>query len=189
MLENIIKGRSFAFKISLKCAVSILMIVLAVSLPQLAHIIGGTAAGAVYLPMYAPVLLAGCILGWKWGLCIGIISPVISLAFTSAVLGSAMPAVDRLPFMVSELAVFGLIGGIFSEKIFKNEWLAFPAVIFAQLSGRAVYFIGNLIAGGEIGDIAASLETGLTGLYIQVAVVPLLIIILVKALKRVKENV
>ena len=114
---------------------------------------------------------------------------VISLAFTSAVLGSAMPAVDRLPFMVSELAVFGLIGGIFSEKIFKNEWLAFPAVIFAQLSGRAVYFIGNLIAGGEIGDIAASLETGLTGLYIQVAVVPLLIIILVKALKRVKENV
>ena len=53
MLENIIKGRSFAFKISLKCAVSILMIVLAVSLPQLAHIIGGTAAGAVYLPMYA----------------------------------------------------------------------------------------------------------------------------------------
>lgn len=52
MLTAVLKNKSTAVKITVKGAISVLMIVLAVALPQIAHIAGGAAAGAVYLPSW-----------------------------------------------------------------------------------------------------------------------------------------
>ena len=184
MLDLVLKNRSVAFRVSVKSAISVLMVVLAVGLPQIAHVAGGASAGAVWMPMYLPALLAGCLLGWQWGLAVGALSPIASFAFTTVALGTAMPMLDRLPYMVLELAAYGVITGLFAKKIQKNTLLAFPAVIIAQLSGRAIYVIYNLIAGKSFAALMSSVQTGLVGLYLQAIIVPVLVIVLAKALMR-----
>lgn len=183
MLTAVLKNKSTAVKITVKGAISVLMIVLAVALPQIAHIAGGAAAGAVYLPMYAPALIAGCILGWQWGLGVGALSPLASFAFTSLFLDSAMPAAARLPYMVAELAVFGLVSGLFCKKIAKNALFAFPAVIAAQVAGRLIYFVSAVIFGQSAAAVWGVIESGLTGLYIQAAIVPVIVLLLSLAVK------
>ena len=82
--------------ITVKALISAGIIALAVILPQLVHLAAGAQGGVEWLPMYLPVLLGGCLLGWKWGLGVGILSPVVSFALTS-IGGNAMPAAARLP--------------------------------------------------------------------------------------------
>lgn len=187
MLDAILKNRSAAVRITVKGALSVLFVALAAVLPQIAHAVGGSAAGTVYLPMYAPALLAGCILGWRWGLGVGALSPVVSFCFTSLFADAAMPAAARLPFMAAELAVFGLVSGLFSRKIEKNALWAFPAVICAQVAGRLVYFISAVIFGQSAGAAWSVIESGLTGLYIQAAAVPVIVILLSLAVKHDRD--
>ena len=177
MLNAVLAKKSLGVRITVKGAISVLLVVLAVMLPQIAHIAGGAAAGSVWLPMYAPALLAGCLLGWQWGLGVGVLSPVISFGFTTLALGAAMPALSRLPVMTAELAVFGLVAGAFARKIEKNAFWAFPAVIVAQVGGRLVNFIGSLIAGQSVQAAWSVIQTGMFGLYLQAAIVPLLVVV------------
>lgn len=188
MLDAALKRYRLGIRVTVKGAVAMLLVALAVALPQIAHIAGGAAAGGVYLPMYAPALLAGCLLGWQWGLGVGLLSPVVSLGFTTLALGAAMPTAERLPYMMAELAVFGLIPGLFAKKIAKNALLAFPVVALAQVSGRAVYLIWNLIAGRAFSSLWSSIETGLVGLYLQLIAVPLLVILLARCLKKDRQE-
>lgn len=187
MISAILKNKSAVVRVSVKGAISVLLVVLAVALPQLAHFFGGAQAGSVYLPMYAPALLAGCLLGWQWGLGVGILSPVVSFGFTSLVLGSAMPAAARLPYMVVELAIFGLVSGLFAKKIEKNALFAFPAVIAAQVAGRLVYSLAAIIFGQEPAAVWEIIESGLTGLYIQAAIVPVIALLLSLAVKHDRD--
>ena len=100
-------------RLTVKAAVAAFVIALAVALPQIVHLTAGASGGVRWLPMYAPILLGGCLLGVKWGLGAGIAAPIVSFAITSA-LGSAMPAAARLPYMIAELAVFAAVSGAFS---------------------------------------------------------------------------
>lgn len=182
MLNAYLYGKKTSVKLTIKGALAFFCVALSVALPQIAHAAGGASAGATYLPMYGPVLLAGCLLGWSWGLGTGIIAPVVSFGLTSLTLGSAMPAAARLPLMIAELAVFGAVGGLFSKPVGKNALYAFPAVLCAQLAGRAVYVIYNLIAGVSPASVFASVAAGLPGTYIQLILIPAIAIILSYAL-------
>jgi hypothetical protein len=188
MLDAVLSKKSLKIRLTVKGAVSILCVVLAVALPQIAHAVGGSSAGAVYMPMYMPALLAGCLLGWQWGLGVGIMSPIVSFAFTSLALGSAMPTASRLPYMILELAAFGGISGLFAKLIQKNVFMSFPAVLAAQLSGRVIYVVYNLIAGRDFATLWSSVQTSLTGLYMQAIIVPVFVIVLSKLLKREREE-
>lgn len=117
MLESILTQRNVKTKtkIAIKSIVTVGIIALAVGLPQLVHLVAGAQGGMIWLPMYLPVLIGGCLLGKWWGLGIGIASPLTSFLITLAG-GSPMPTLERLPFMVAELAVFGLVTGLFSKK-------------------------------------------------------------------------
>ena len=98
MLENILtlKKYSHKTKLTVKSIVAVSLVALAVVLPQIVHLAAGQAGGVTWLPMYIPVLLAGCLLGTSWGLAVGVASPLVSFALTS-MWGSAMPAaVSRL---------------------------------------------------------------------------------------------
>lgn len=188
MLNSVLSKFKLSIRITVKGAISAFLVILAVALPQIVHIAGGASAGAQLLPMYAPALLAGCLLGWQWGLGVGILSPVVSLAFTTLALGSPMPVAERLPYMILELAAFGGISGLFAKKIEKNAYLSFPVVILSQVAGRAVYVIYNLIAGREFSALLTSVQTGLTGLYLQAVIVPFVVIILARLLKRYENE-
>lgn len=181
MLESVLIHRKATVKnkITVKTLTSVGLIALAVILPQIVHLALGQPGGVQLLPMYLPVLVGGCLLGSRWAIVVGALSPVVSFAITSMI-GEAMPALLRLPFMVAELAVFAVVSGLFSKKIYENGLWAFPAVILAQLAGRAVFL--GLVAISQnsipftVPMIWSQILTGWVGLAIQAVLVPLLII-------------
>lgn len=181
MLDTILTQRqaTVSKKITLHAVLSGGLIALAVVLPQIVHLALGQPGGVQLLPMYLPVLIGGCLLGWKWALSVGVLSPLVSFAITS-LMGSPMPALPRLPFMMAELAVFALVSGLFSKKIAANGLWAFPAVILAQLAGRAAFLglvaVFQSVAPFTVEMIWGQIMTGWVGLVIQAVLVPLLII-------------
>ncbi len=180
MLEQVMTTRSCSLKVKLtvKGLVSLGLVVLAVLLPQLVHLALGQAGGVRWLPMYLPVLLAGCLLGTRWGLGVGLLSPLLSFAVTS-LWGEPMPAAARLPFMMAELAVFAAVSGLFTKKIAENGWLAFPAVLLGAVAGRAFFLLLSVIfqsvAPFTPALIWEQIQTGLLGLVLQAVLVPLMV--------------
>ncbi len=180
MLEAVLsqKNLSPGVKLTVKALIAAAVIALSVTLPQFVHAVGGAEAGMRFLPMYLPILLGGCLLGVRWGVGAAIISPLLSYFITSFS-GTAMPSAQRLPFMAAELVVFALICGLFSSKIAKNSWMAFPAVLLASVGGRA-FFLAVSAVFENVSSLSAALvwsqiQTGLTGLVIQAVIVPLIV--------------
>ena len=191
MFENALAYNNISFgkKIAYKTLVSAGLVALAVILPQLVHFALGQPGGVKWLPMYLPVLIGGCMLGAKWGLAVGVLSPLVSFLITSAI-GNPMPIAARLPFMMAELAVFALVSGLFTNKIAKNGLWAFPAVILAQVTGRAVFLgliaLTQSMTNFTVPMIWSQIQTGFTGLLAQALIVPIIIIGLRKLM--VKDN-
>ena len=193
MLENVLVQRNVKFKtkVTIKSLITFGLIVLAVGLPQLVHLVAGSQGGMTYLPMYLPVLIGGCLLGTWWGLGIGIASPIVSFLITFAS-GNAMPTLERLPFMVVELAIFAFVAGLFSKKIDSNMWMAFPAVLFAQFAGRLSFLALVAIFQGVLSFNASmvwsQIQMGLIGIVLQALIVPCIIMLLSYLLNRKKKN-
>ena len=192
MIESVLAKHNakLGTKITVKSLISVGVVALAVLLPQLVHLVAGASGGVQWLPMYLPVLLGGCLLGWKWGLGVGVLSPLVSFAITSLT-GNAMPAASRLPYMMAELAVFAAVSGLFSKKIAENGWMAFPAVLLAQVSGRAVFLALAAIFQGVSALSAAAvwsqIQAGLLGMVLQAVLVPFIVMGLRALLLRDKE--
>ena len=191
MLDTALTKRSASLRVKITCntLVSLGLIALAVALPQLVHLALGQPGGVQFLPMYLPVLMGGCLLGARWAVAVGALSPVVSFLLTSLA-GNPMPALPRLPFMIAELTVFALVAGLFSKKIAQNGLWAFPAVIAAQIAGRAVFLGAVALFQGAapftVPMIWSQILAGLPGLAIQAVLVPLVIIALRAVLVRDK---
>ena len=192
MIESVLtrKNVSVKLKITVKMLVSAGIIALAIGLPQLVHAVAGAQGGARWLPMYLPVLLGGCLLGWQWGLGIGIVSPLLSFGITSLA-GNAMPVAVKLPYMVAELAVFGAVSGVFSKRIAENSWMAFPAVLSAAVGGRTLFMtvaaVFQSVSPLSAAAVWSQIQTGLVGLVLQATLVPIIVMILSFAINKEKR--
>ncbi len=160
------------------CAAALLMVT-AILLPQLFHLVGGPAAGGLFLPMHIPVLLAGLLLGPFYGTAVGVIAPLVSFMMTG------MPPIAILPFMVVELAFYGLISGLLSAKGVN----LYIALISAQIGGRLINAAALLAASGlfhlnvsPVASVWAALITGIPGIVIQLLLIPALVILVRKVI-------
>lgn len=193
MIENVLikSNCSLKIKITIKSLISLGLVALAVIAPQLVHLAFGQEGGIQWLPMYLPVLLGGCLLGQAWGFGVGVASPVVSFLITFAA-GDPMPALARLPFMMAELAVFAAVSGLFSKKIAQNGWMAFPAVLLAQISGRTTFMLLVLIFQKVTpftpALIWSQIQTGLLGMVLQAVLVPFIVMGLRIFLNRDKND-
>ena len=180
MIESVLVRRNVTLrvKVTVKMLVSLAVVALAVLLPQLVHLAAGAQGGVQWLPMYLPVLLGGCLLGWQWGLGVGVLSPLVSFAVT-ALAGDPMPAAARLPYMMAELAVFAAVSGLFSNKIVRNGWMAFPAVLLAQVAGRLTFLalaaVFQAVSPLTAAAVWSQIRAGLLGMVAQAVVVPFLV--------------
>ena len=154
---------------------------LGVLLPIVFHSVPN--AGAIFLPMHIPVLLCGLLCGWPYGLACGILAPLLSSFLTS------MPPMAILPGMLCELAVYGAVSGLLHRFIRTKKPIAnlYLSLIGAMLAGRAVSgLLNGLIfrAGKYTFEVwlTASFVTALPGIVIQLALIPLLVVALRKAL-------
>lgn len=152
-----------------------LLIAAAVLLPQVFHLTGVAQAGKVFLPMHIPVLLGGFVLGPVFGLFIGIISPLISCLITG------MPDMQRVLFMVFELAGYGFISGLFYETLGfrKRKFGIYISLISAMIAGRLVYGFSLFAAGSLLGlegfsffMMIGAVVTGVWGIIIQLVFLP-----------------
>jgi hypothetical protein len=139
---------------------------LSVLTPLAAHYFDGPTAGRVFLPMHFFVLTAGLLLGWRAGLAVGILTPLISFSI------SGMPLLPVLPFVVIEVATYGFFAGLLRENV-KNIWVA---LIGAMIIGRVFLWLGiallptKLIATTYVTGV---LQVGWPGILLQLALVPL----------------
>ncbi len=159
-------------------------------LPQAFHIFGET-AGKVFLPMHIPAMLAGLIVSPVSGLVCGLLSPILSFLIT----GGAMPILIKVPFMMLEVGAYGLFCGLFSQKVFSKARIAdiiinIASVFIAQIAGRivnaagvlaAVHILGVTHKGVSLGAVYTSVIAGLPGIVIQLLLVPVLAVLLKKA--------
>ncbi len=185
MTESMLLKKSDYLKesITIQTVIAAGLVALAVLLPLAVHSFLGAEGGMRWLPMYLPVFLGGCILGWKWGIGIGALSPLVSFAIT-ALFGNAMPALSRIPYMLVELCVFALVAGAFSKKIVKNIWFALPAVVLAQVCGRGAFLVSSAIFQGvsSLSFVQAwtQVQTGISGILLQVVFVPAFLVVVRK---------
>ncbi len=191
MIDCVLKRKNVCLKnrIAIKSTIMVALIVCAVVLPQIVHASFGAKGGMTFLPMYLPVLLGGCILGYKLGLCLGILSPLVSYLLTCN--GVAMPGLERLPFMMVELSVFAVVAGLFSKKINDNAWFVLPAICLAQILGRASFLLTAIAFGGDkfsLTIIFSQIKTGLVGLLIQLILVSVVTVILHDVLNKDVKN-
>ena len=153
---------------------AIIAIISAVAVPQILHVIGaasgfGTALGEIFLPMHLPIILAGLLAGPYAAGIAGLLGPLVSYLLTG------MPGSVMLPFMMIELAVYGISAGMLRNVKIPN----IAKVLIAQILGRAVRGGAILIAFYAFGSaikpavILSSISAGLIGIVLQLIIIPL----------------
>lgn len=138
--------------------------------------------GTVLLPMHLPVYLMGMLCGPLYGLIGGIITPILSSILTG------MPApYPMLPVMIGELAVYGLLGGLFYHS---GKLKIYPALLAAMIPGRIVHgiiFAVMMFAGNKpvtFASVFASNIDGIPGTVIQLILVPVCVKVFEKLMGR-----
>ena len=162
-----------------KMTMSAVCMALCVVLPIAFHIIPN--AGPVFLPMHIPVLLCGLICGWQYGAVCGIVGPLLSSVLTG------MPPAPVLPSMMVECGVYGLTAGLMMRyhrggTTFSDLYVSLPVAmmagrIFAGIARALIFAPGTNV----VAWIAGSISTALPGILIQLALLPTLVVLLMRA--------
>ncbi|MFC1789572.1 ECF transporter S component [Patescibacteria group bacterium] len=131
----------------------------------------------IFLPMHIFVLIAGFLFGWRTGLMVGVLSPLLSYSLTQ------MPAMVLLPQIVLELAIYGIVVGILREKK-TNIWVS---LIFAMILGRVARIIFILAFIPKI-DPIQFIQISLPGIIFQLALIPFVVYLIRKFLQNKDKN-
>ncbi|MBO5371260.1 MAG: ECF transporter S component [Lachnospiraceae bacterium] len=139
--------------------------------------------GNMLLPMHIPVFLCGLICGWKYGLAIGFITPLLR----SAVFGVPIlfPSAIAMAF---ELMTYGfVIGFLYNRCKWKCILSLYRSMLAAMLSGRIVWgFVQILLLGiGTEGFtlqafFAGAFFNAVPGIILQLILIPSLMLALNK---------
>lgn len=139
--------------------------------------------GNMLLPMHLPVILCGFICGWKYGLVVGAITPVLR----SAVFGMP-PMYPTAIAMAFELAAYGfLVGFLFRNARWQCLKSLYRCLVISMLGGRVVWgIVMTVILGlGENGFTLTAFLTGaflnaIPGIIVQLILVPAIMLALNK---------
>jgi len=146
---------------------SAVFVISAVFFPWFAHQFN--LVGPQFLPMHFFVLIAGFLFGWRTGLLVGFLSPLMSYSITH------MPPMIILPQIILELAVYGLAIGIIRERKL-NIWFALP---LAMIAGRLARILFMLAFASKMNHLQF-IQTSWSGILLQIALIPLIIFVIQK---------
>jgi len=130
--------------------------------------------GKMFCLIHIGVLFCGFLCGWKYGLAVGIIAPIMR----SFIFG--MPALyPQAVSMSFELGIYGLLTAVFYKLFPKKIGYIYLSLIIAMICGRIVKGIANYFfytANGNIFTlkmfIYAEFVTPILGIIIQLVVIP-----------------
>lgn len=142
---------------------------LAVLLPAIAHQF--SLAGPTFLPMHLFVFTAALLFGWKAGLLVGIMTPIISFVTTG------MPPMVVLPQIIVELAVYGFVAGFVRERMKLNTlWSLIIAMVTGRLALTVAVWFFTSVGFGSFAVLANVIKIGWPGMLIQIALVPVIVL-------------
>lgn len=138
--------------------------------------------GKMICPMHLPVMLCGFICGPVWGIAVGAVAPILRYAVFGA------PLLNVALCMTFELAVYGGVCG-FMHKIFNKSFkLIIPSLLIAMVCGRIASGIANyFIMDGKFAldvFIKGSVLISLPGMVVQIILVPPIVMLVYKVIKR-----
>ena len=140
--------------------------------------------GRMLLPMHLPVLLCGFVCGWKWGLLVGFVTPLLR-----SVLFGMPPVVPTALAMAFELAAYGFLAGFFYRRLPKNLLWLYVDLLLAMAGGRIVWGAVSMALYAVLGNpftwevfLAGAVLNALPGIILQLVIIPPIVM----ALKRAK---
>ena len=140
--------------------------------------------GSMLLPMHIPVILCGLVCGWKFGLGVGLIMPLLRSAVFS------MPVFyPNAVAMAFELAAYGFIIGFLFEK---SKWKCLKSLykcLFAgMIGGRLIWGVAMVallgLNGGEFtlsAFVSGAFLNAIPGIVLQLVAIPAIMLILKKS--------
>ncbi|TKJ42309.1 ECF transporter S component [candidate division LCP-89 bacterium B3_LCP] len=151
--------------------ISAFLIAAGIASSFLAHITG--IGGRIFLPLHYPALLAGLLFGWRMGITVGLLTPLMS-----AILTGMPPLIPSAILMVPELVVYGLCSGLL-----RKYTGLYPALLISQIMGRLAWGAAVLLLTPLIGlqipvvpALITGLVMGLPGIIGQIILIPLLVV-------------
>jgi thiamine transporter ThiT len=139
--------------------------------------------GSKFLPMHLPVLIAGFVCGWKYGLLVGFIVPL----FRSLLFGMP-PMFPTAIAMAVELGVYGCMTGLMYGLLPKRDIFIYVALITSMICGRIAWGASAVLLYGIGGApftwelfMAGAFLNSLPGIIVQIIIVPIIIVALRKA--------
>lgn len=137
--------------------------------------------GKMLLPMHIPVIMCGLICGWRYGLGVGFVMPLLrSLVFTRPAMYPDAVA------MAFELATYGLIVGLlYGRPRWKCLFSLYRSMIIAMIAGRVVWGVSEVILLGIGGNaftwdafIAGAFLEAFPGIILQLIFIPAMMLVL-----------
>lgn len=131
--------------------------------------------GSMLLPMHIPVIFCGLICGWKYGLLIGLITPLLRSAIFSM-----PPMFPTALAMAFELGAYGALAGwLYQTSRWKCLWALYKALVGAMIGGRLIFGIVMKILMSAAENpytfsmfIQAALVTSVPGIILQLILIP-----------------
>ena len=164
-VENI-----FSTKKSKTIIGTILLSGIGITLPRIFHVIAGSAAGTIFLPMHIAVLIAALTFGATSGMIVAGTSIICSYLLTG------MPTLAKLPYMLIELVMYAILLNVFNKKF--NSYIS---LILTMVIGRILY-ASMLLISTNIFELKAygisvlePFKNGMPGLIIQIILVPVIV--------------
>ena len=139
--------------------------------------------GSRLLPMHIPVLLCGFVCGWRYGLSVGFVVPVLR-----SMLFGLPPMFPHAIAMAFELATYGLLAGLFYQLLPKKNFSTYLTLILAMIGGRIVWGIASLVLYGLNGlpftwqiFVGGAFINAIPGIIVQIILIPIIIMALERA--------
>lgn len=133
--------------------------------------------GSMLCPMHIPVILCGYFCGWKWGLAVGFIAPLLR----SVWLGMP-PMFPTALCMAFELGVYGCIAGALYRALPKNLFGIYVSLITAMIAGRLVWGLARFLCTGlDVSQFglsafwAGAVVNAIPGIILQLILIPLIV--------------
>lgn len=141
---------------------------------------------AMFSPMHIPVIICGFLLGWKYGLLAGLITPILrSIIFT-------MPPLIPIALAMSfELGTYGLIAGLLYNVLPIKLIIVkiYISLLSAMILGRLMFGLVMTIYFSMQNNIytfkafiSATVIIAIPGIILQLILIPILILYLDKVL-------
>ena len=131
--------------------------------------------GGMLCPMHLPVLLCGLLCGWKYGLAVGFVLPLMR-----ALLIGAPPLFPAGTAMAFELAAYGFLAGfLYARSRWQCVAALYRCLIAAMLGGRLVWAVVRVILSGVSGQaftwemfLSGAFLSAIPGIVLQLVFIP-----------------